>query len=58
MNPSLSDESLSALTDRLRAANEEFTTHYAGETGRRQPLLPYITMRESVRVRIGAADSH
>jgi len=38
MNPSLSDESLSALTDRLRAANEEFATHYGGETGRRQPV--------------------
>jgi citrate lyase beta subunit len=26
------------LTNRLRAANEEFTRHYRGETGRRQPV--------------------
>jgi len=26
------------LTDRLRQANEEFTRHYPGETGRRQPV--------------------
>ncbi len=26
------------ITDRLRAANEEFTSHYPGETGRRQPV--------------------
>ena len=26
------------LTERLRAANEEFTSHYKGETGRRQPV--------------------
>jgi citrate lyase beta subunit len=26
------------LTERLRAANEEFTSHYRGETGRRQPV--------------------
>lgn len=26
------------LTDRLREANEEFTRHYPGETGRRQPV--------------------
>ena len=38
MKPSLSDESLNDLTDRLRRANEEFTRHYPGETGRRQPV--------------------
>ena len=26
------------LTDRLRAANEEYMSHYPGETGRRQPV--------------------
>jgi len=31
---SLSDD----LTERLRRANEEFTRHYPGETGRRQPV--------------------
>jgi len=38
MKPSLSDESLNELTDRLRRANEEFMRHYPGETGRRQPV--------------------
>ena len=38
MKPSLSNESLTDVTHRLRAANEEFTTHYPGETGRRQPV--------------------
>ena len=38
MKPSLSNESLTDLTARLRAANEEFTNHYGGETGRRQPV--------------------
>lgn len=38
MKPSLSNESLTDLTNRLRAANEEFTSHYPGETGRRQPV--------------------
>jgi hypothetical protein len=38
MKPSLSDESLNDLTDRLRLANEEFTRHYPGETSRRQPV--------------------
>ncbi len=38
MKASLSDESLNELTDRLRRANEEFTRHYPGETGRRQPV--------------------
>ena len=28
----------SSLIDRLRMANEEFTRHYPGETGRRQPV--------------------
>ena len=38
MKPSLSDDSLNDLTDRLRRANEDFTRHYPGETGRRQPV--------------------
>ena len=38
MKASLSDESLNELTGRLRRANEEFTRHYPGETGRRQPV--------------------
>ena len=38
MKPSLSNESLADLTNHLRAANEEFTGHYPGETGRRQPV--------------------
>src|SRR5512139_163833 len=35
---SSSESSLTALTERLRQANEEFTRHYPGETGRRQPV--------------------
>ena len=38
MKRTLSDESLTALSERLRSANEEFTHHYPGETGRRQPV--------------------
>jgi len=38
MNPSLSADSLNDLTASLRQANEEFTRHYSGETGRRQPV--------------------
>ena len=39
MTSSLSDSSLTDdLSDRLRQANEEFTRHYPGETGRRQPV--------------------
>jgi citrate lyase beta subunit len=38
MNSSLSDESLTDLTNHLREANEEFAQHYPGETGRRQPV--------------------
>src|SRR5215207_7854146 len=38
MNSSLSDKSLSDLTNGLRQANEEFTRHYPGETGHRQPV--------------------
>src|SRR5215217_6203262 len=39
MTSSFSDGSLTGdLIDRLRRANEEFTRHYAGETGRRQPV--------------------
>ena len=34
----LSDNALSDLTERLRKANEEFTNHYPGESGRRQPV--------------------
>ena len=37
MTPS-DDSSLTALTDQLREANEEFTRHYPGETGHRQPV--------------------
>src|SRR6185503_7339814 len=33
-----SDSSLDALTEHLREANEEFTRHYPGESGRRQPV--------------------
>jgi len=38
MTSSLSEQSLTDLTDQLRAANEEFAGHYPGETGRRQPV--------------------
>ena len=38
MTSSFSDGSLTDLTDRLQQANEEFTRHYSGETGRRQPV--------------------
>ena len=39
MTSSLSDSSLTDdLSERLRQANEEFTRHYPGETGRRQPV--------------------
>jgi citrate lyase beta subunit len=38
MTFSFADESLSDLTARLRQANEEFTRHYPGESGRRQPV--------------------
>ena len=38
MKALLSAESLNDLTDGLRQANEEFATHYPGETGRRQPV--------------------
>ncbi|HEX7332189.1 MAG TPA: hypothetical protein VF290_11870, partial [Pyrinomonadaceae bacterium] len=38
MTSSLSDASLTDLTDSLRQANEEFSRHYPGETGRRQPV--------------------
>jgi citrate lyase beta subunit len=38
MTSTLSDASLSDLTEPLRQANEEFSRHYAGETGRRQPV--------------------
>lgn len=38
MTPSLSDASLTELTGPLRQANEEFSRHYPGETGRRQPV--------------------
>ena len=34
----LSEDSLRDLTEGLRKANEEFTRHYPGETGRRQPV--------------------
>ena len=38
MTSSLTDASLTDLTGPLRQANEEFTEHYPGETGRRQPV--------------------
>lgn len=38
MTSSLSDASLTELTGALRQANEEFSRHYPGETGRRQPV--------------------
>src|SRR6201989_3255066 len=38
MTASFSDGSLTDLADRLREANEEFTRHYPGETGPRQPV--------------------
>ena len=38
MTASFSDGSLTDLTDELRQANEEFTRHYAGESGNRQPV--------------------
>ena len=38
MKSSLSAESLTDLADHLRQANEEFTRHYPGETGHRQPV--------------------
>ena len=38
MKALLSEESLRDLTERLRKSNEEFTQHYPGETGRRQPV--------------------
>ena len=38
MTSSLSDASLTDLAGPLRQANEEFSRHYSGETGRRQPV--------------------
>ena len=38
MTSSLSDGSLTDLTEPLQQANEEFTRHYPGETGGRQPV--------------------
>lgn len=38
MTSSLSEASLTDLTGTLRQANEEFSRHYPGETGRRQPV--------------------
>src|SRR6476659_7823797 len=38
MTASLSDASLTDLTEPLREANEEFSRLYPGETGRRQPV--------------------
>ena len=38
MTSSLSDASLTDLTGPLQQANEEFSRHYPGETGRRQPV--------------------
>ena len=38
MTSSLSEASLTDLTGTLRQANEEFSGHFTGETGRRQPV--------------------
>src|SRR5688572_25300022 len=38
MKASFSAESLSGITERLRAANEKCAAKYPGETGRRQPV--------------------
>lgn len=38
MTSSLSEASLTDLTGPLQQANEEFSRHYPGETGRRQPV--------------------
>ena len=38
MTSSLSEDSLRDLTGRLQQANEEFSRHYRGESGRRQPV--------------------
>ena len=38
MNASLSIDSLRDLTEGLRKANENFSQHYPGESGRRQPV--------------------
>ncbi|HXI62193.1 MAG TPA: hypothetical protein VNF70_05760 [Pyrinomonadaceae bacterium] len=38
MKISLSDTSLQGIVERLRASNDAFTSHYPGETGRRQPV--------------------
>ena len=38
MTSSLSEASLTDLTGRLQQANEEFSRHYPGESGRRQPV--------------------
>ena len=38
MTSSLSEAALTDLTGSLRDANEEFSRHYPGETGRRQPV--------------------
>ena len=38
MKASFSDDVLADLSEPLRQANDEFTGHYPGETGRRQPV--------------------
>ena len=38
METSLSEQNFNDVRTRLREANEEFTRHYPGETGRRQPV--------------------
>src|SRR5258705_7571622 len=38
MTSSLSDDSLTDVTERLKQANDEFIRHYPGENGRRQPV--------------------
>ncbi len=38
MTSLLSDDSLRDLTEKLKTANDDFTSKYTGETGRRQPV--------------------
>src|SRR6185503_7701069 len=38
MRPSLSEESLRAVSERLISSNQQFMARYPGETGRRQPV--------------------
>ena len=42
---SSSDSSLTAITERLSQANEEFTRHYPGESGRRKVAHAVLSFR-------------